>query len=270
MQNGTTGRRTTRVQDLCSVAAFRENAADLMGMSVFPTHPIIHGKHRACLAPILRISPISPIGLIGPISARNTPKLPNEPKRKPPNPNEINLSGPAAASPAPKQTQIADGLRTRSQNLSQRPVDRHFGCGVSRAVFFCEAGVRLSRFTLHASTRQPFHPKMPAKHRKTTTHKNMKKILGRLHGIQPTGKLGSMTVPGRPVKASQSQSNLVKVGFDWLLSAFPFSTSACTFHRPPSLVAAPAALCLCVEIRCFRAPNPAPTACFHYRVISLI
>ena len=99
-------RRTTRLLDLCSVAAFRENAADLMRRPVFPTNPIVHGKHRASLAPILRIIPISPIGFIGPISATNTPKLPNEPKHKPPNPNGINLSGPAAASPAPKRTQI--------------------------------------------------------------------------------------------------------------------------------------------------------------------
>ena len=85
-------------------------------------------------SPIHRISPLGPLGLNGPVSARNTPKLPNEPKRKSPNHNEINVFVPFAASPAPKRTQIAGGLRTSSQKLSQPPVDRHFGCGASRAV----------------------------------------------------------------------------------------------------------------------------------------
>ena len=66
--------------------------------------PCFHFTHTP-ISPIHRLSPISPIGFIGPSSATNTPKLRNEPKHKPPNPNEIKVSGPAAAFPAPNRTQ---------------------------------------------------------------------------------------------------------------------------------------------------------------------
>ena len=121
------------------------------------------------------------------------PKLRNEPKHKPPNPNEINPSWPAAASPAPKRTQITDGLRTGSQNLSQRPVDRHFGCGCA----FCALlRGRRSAFTLHASTRQPFHPKMPAKHRTTQNH-TLKHVKPRWGGAALRSPIFSLRSPAQ-------------------------------------------------------------------------
>ena len=129
-----------------SVAAFRENAADLMRMSVFPTNPPIEQSTNpqrltgpvaafvktrlTCRArrPLLSGLVVrglvvswsrSPIGPIGPISATNTPKLRNEPKRKPPNPNEINLSGPTAASPALKRTHFS--LSANPRQIARNP-----------------------------------------------------------------------------------------------------------------------------------------------------